>query len=131
MIDNFEEITYELNETERKLLPFVIEGMNHHQGKERAITGTKIRQAILDKKGVKVSGARLRKIIHYLRVSGECPLLVATSEGYFIAQTESEVTSFLNSIQQRINSMTELRDAVRDQFNDKMKQIKMEFDDIR
>ena len=61
--------------------------------------------------GYKVSEARIRKLIHYIRVNRLVKNIIATSKGYYIATTEEEIKSFVESLQQRINSIEEVKNS--------------------
>ena len=112
MIENFERITYELTDEEKAIhIPLLVRGFNTHIGESNAISNRKIRQA-LSKIGVKISDARMRKLIEYIRVNGIVKCLIATSKGYYIAQTEGEWRSYIRSIDQRINAQETMRDAI-------------------
>ena len=42
MLKNYENITFELTDQEKKILPQIIKGLNTKKGRENAITGDKI-----------------------------------------------------------------------------------------
>ena len=67
MLINFEDLTEELNEYELgTLLPVFIAGMLKHIGRENAIK-TDVICKILVATGYKVTPARIRKLVHFLR----------------------------------------------------------------
>jgi len=80
MITNFEHITVDLSK-EKKLLPILIKEFRLH-GKDAPIKGQEIIKQLSDK-GMKLKGARLRKLTNLIR-SESILLLIATSNGYFI-----------------------------------------------
>lgn len=113
---NFEEITYELDEYEIKnLLPLVICGINTKNGKDKAITGSKIIQK-LKERNLKINGARLRKIIQYIRLNNLVFHLVSSKKGYYVATTAEEILNYMLSLRQRIQSMTATYDAMEYQY---------------
>ena len=63
MIKGFEKITAELNQQELELVPVVIRGLQTKQGKDSAVSSTKICKAL------NISSPRLRKIINHIRIT--------------------------------------------------------------
>ena len=117
MITNFEDRTKELNEYELDtLLPIVVKGLNTKQGKDKAITNSAICKA-LKAMGYKISDVRLRKIIHYIRANNIIPLLLATSRGYYVSNDSIEISDYIKSLDERINSITTVRDSLHYQLN--------------
>lgn len=112
MINGFEEQTHELTEYEEKtLLPPIIKGLKTKVGEQNAITSTEIVKRMKEL-GFKLDPARLRKIINHIRVNNLIYNLLATSKGYYIATDESECRSFIESLDQRINAIISVRDAM-------------------
>ncbi len=105
MIENFEEITHELTDFEEKeLLPIMLKGLSHKSGVKNVVSNKQIKKG-LENFGYKISHARIRKIIHFIRVNHLIENLIANSKGYYIAVNEEEVKTFVKSLQQRINSI--------------------------
>ena len=115
MITGFEDYTCDLNGYEKEqLLPIIVQGMKKKIGAANAIkNGTAI--ASLKNKGYKISDARFRKLMHIIRVSGMIEGIVATSNGYYIAQTEEEWSSYMKSITERIERIQSLANALGEQ----------------
>lgn len=112
MITNFEEFTHELTEYEAEvLMPIIIKGLSTKIGKARAITSDQIVEA-LSNKGYKISGARVRKLVHNIRMEGSIERLMATSKGYYISNDPEELETYITSLHQRISSIQ----AIADQF---------------
>lgn len=112
MVENFEEITSELTDYEQKtLLPIVIKGLLTKKGEINAITSTEIVSKL---KGLnyKIDSARVRKLVNFIRTNNLIYNLIATSKGYYIASSENECRSFIRSLDQRINSIITVRDAM-------------------
>ena len=53
-----------------------------------------------------IDGLTIRKLTHYLRAMGKCPI-IATSEGYYISRSKKEITNQINSLQERAYSIEE------------------------
>jgi len=116
MITNFERETHELNHYELKtLLPVLSIGLNRKIGKLNAITNKDICLS-MKQAGYKLTDARLRKIIHHIRVNNLIPLLIATSKGYYISNDENEINQYIKSLSERINSIQEIKDALMHQL---------------
>jgi predicted GTPase len=116
MILGFEEYTKELTDDEKNvLLPLIVRRIRYQIGKTNAVKNKTIVKS-LKNAGYKISGARFRKIIHIIRVSGMVEGIVATSDGYYIAATEEEWLKYLISISQRIKHIDDLRSALRRQY---------------
>jgi len=121
MVEGFEILTYELNEYEtEKLLPLLIEGFKTKLGKEKEITSTEIIR-VLTAKGYKITGARLRKIVNYIRVNNLIFNLISTSKGYYIATSQEECLKYLKSLKERIGSITSVYDALEFQLKETIK----------
>lgn len=113
MIKGFSEETQPLTEYERKvILPIILEGLKTKIGKANAVTNKYIISRLRD--SYKIDAARLRKIINHIRTNDLLPGLIATSEGYFLATTESELLEYEESLKGReeaIKSTVEYRKA--------------------
>ena len=114
-IVTFETQTYELTDYEKGLLPNIVSRLSKKIGKQNAVTSKEV-VATYKSAGYKMSSARWRKIIHHIRVNGLVKNLIATSNGYYIATTEKEKKDFITSLNQRINAITEVRNAMLKQF---------------
>lgn len=121
MITTFEDYTFEVTDQEKKtILPRVHAILLKAIGKERATTNEQVLKEIneapeLQAARIKTSTPRIRKIIHELRVSGKIPLLIASSEGYYITSNQEEVDKYLDSLRERINSISEIYQAIKGQ----------------
>lgn len=122
MIPGHEEITIALNDQELELVPFIEKGLRYHVGVENSISAQQIRKAIKNKKGVTVSGPRLRKILHHIRTYPGAMLICANGKGYYLAKTEKEFDIYMRSLNERIKAITHLRDSMK--ANAKNKAIK-------
>ena len=119
MINNFPEQTKPLTEYELKmLLPVIVSGLKTKKGIDNAITNSKMCDS-LKRLGYKITAPRMRAIIHHIRVNDIIPLLIGTSKGYYISDNEIELFGYVESLDQRINSISFVRNALRRQFNNK------------
>lgn len=107
MITNFEEITKELTEDEKKLVPIIIKGLST-KTKDNPIKAADIVNAINENKdryGIKLfSEPRLRKIINFIRSEGILPVM-GTSNGYYCTKDRLELQSQIESLTQRAEAI--------------------------
>jgi hypothetical protein len=108
MITNFEFLTREMTEEEKKLVPILIKGFNT-KTKDNPIKAPEIVQAINAKReslGLKFnfSEVRLRKIVNFIRAEGILPL-IATSNGYYCSTDKEEIKSQIESLTQRADAI--------------------------
>ncbi len=108
MIKGFKKETQKLTDYELTLVPLLVLGLKTKIGKINAIKNKEMVAALKDL-GHKVNEARIRKLIHYIRVNKLVKNIIATSKGYYIATTEKEINDFVESLQQRINSIEEVK----------------------
>ena len=102
MIKNFEEQTKDLNKKELELASIIQTCLNNYAGKNNAVTGSKICNAINTKTQYTLTGVRLRKIINYLRNDGNP--ICSTSKGYYMPTSPQDVIDTINSIAHRVDS---------------------------
>lgn len=126
MVTGFEEITSDLNADEEKILELIVSGFAGKRGVKRAMTNKEICDKINNWIPINTWGidrtfvlreARVRAIIHQIRITNRIPLLLSSSSGYFIAAAKSEVKNTLNSLDERIKSIQLIRDALAEQFD--------------
>ena len=96
MITGFEEQTKPLTDQEREvfLLP-IINGLRVKVGKEKAVTNKDIVRGLKANCDIKIGEARVRKMINYIRNNDIIPCLIATSKGYYIAETKDEMLDYI------------------------------------
>tara|TARA_R100000995_G_C3470608_1_gene118133 strand:+ start:784 stop:1155 length:372 start_codon:yes stop_codon:yes gene_type:complete len=109
MLKGFEDITYELTKEEMEKLPIVIKGLEKKIGKEKAVTSTKICEAL------NLKAPRLRKIINHIRINNLIFGLCSSSNGYFIADNEKELNEYIISLKQRIKAQVDVLNALEKQ----------------
>lgn len=111
MISGFQTETEPLTEYERNvLLPVMVTGLRYKVGRGMAVTNKHIVQCLKPK--YKISDTRIRKLINHIRVNGLVPCLIATSDGYYIAQTERELADYEQSLLSREEAIRAVRLAI-------------------
>jgi hypothetical protein len=131
MIRNFEDYKSELTEDEAEyIIPRLVKLLTLSIGKDNAIKNDQILRDInidnpivlvdlLDrKKHVKTRPARIRHMIHILRVSDTIPFLVATAVGYFISNDKEEIEKYIGSVDDRLRSIYQIRRALKRQMKE-------------
>ena len=116
MITGFEELTEPLTEKEETVfLPPILQGLRAKIGREKAVTNKSIIQGLKVNRGIRISEARVRKIINHIRCNDLVPCLVATSDGYYIAESEQELLDYEESLAGREEAIHEVRQSIRRQ----------------
>jgi hypothetical protein len=104
MIKTFEQFTYELTDKEKEILPVLINGFKFYN-KNNPIKEPEIVRKFNERNGnLKLSGVRLRKLVNHIRANSLLPL-IATSKGYFVCYDKSIITTQIESLEQRANSI--------------------------
>lgn len=116
MIKNFEYLTREMTDDEKKLVPVLIKGFST-KTKDNPIKAPDIVQAINAKKeSLKLKSAfsevRLRKLVNFIRAEGILPL-IATSNGYFCSEDKEEIKNQIESLTQRANAIMVSADGLK------------------
>lgn len=111
MIQGFDNETAPLNEYETGvLLPLLIRGLRVKVGRNSAITNKYIVSSL--RGSCKINEAMVRKIINHIRTNDLIPALIATSDGYFIAETEQELREYEDSLKGREDAIREVRISI-------------------
>lgn len=111
MIQGFDNETAPLNEYETGvLLPLLIRGLRVKVGRNSAITNKYIVSSL--RGSCKITEALVRKIINHIRTNDLIPGLIATSDGYFIAETEQELREYEDSLKGREDAIREVRISI-------------------
>lgn len=123
MVTGFEEFSYELTEIEKqKIYPKFIEAWKVRIAEELITMKDMIdgmqswikKQNITTSKGklYKMTGPRMRKIIHCARVKGDLPNMIANSKGYFKTTDQDKIRGFIKSCRERSSSFSEVANAI-------------------
>lgn len=116
MIVGFEPYTEPLSLEEKELKIYIEQLLSNRIGKEEALTNKAISEHVYEDFGVKVNGARIRKIINAIRHSGNVPLLIASSKGYYISDDKEEILTYLLSLRQRAVQIFSIHHALEKQY---------------
>lgn len=107
MITNFTNITYELTEDEIKHVNSLVLALKLRT-KESAIKAPEIVKSMnifAERHDLcKMTDARLRKCINYIRSNSILPV-IATSNGYYCSYDEKELSDQIKSLTERANSI--------------------------
>lgn len=116
MIQGFSEQTEPLTEYEEQtLLPQLVRGLRTKVGKAMSITNKAIIDGMNRNLGLKMSDARVRKLINHIRIHDLVPCLIATSNGYYIAETEEELREYEESLLGREAAIRNVRLSIQRQ----------------
>ena len=116
MIKNFQKETCPLTDYEKdRLVPVVVACLSSRRGSSQAVNSRQLLMHHL--KEYMVDAARLRKVINYIRTKGLINGLMATSKGYYIAESREELEAYLESLQGREQAIKELWRCIRKQMN--------------
>lgn len=116
MIKGFEEITAKLSEKEMELVPIFVTRLSLRVSKANAVTSSQIIKGFKDTKGIDLSGARIRKIINYIRMNNLIPCLIATSEGYYVSTDKKELQEYCDSLIGREKAIAAIRHKIENEI---------------
>lgn len=114
MLHGFSIETKPLTEVEKKLLPGIVRGLSTYIGSANAISNQEIIEKVFSKRKIKLSEARVRKIINHIRVNGLLPGLVANGCGYYITNNIIELREYDKSLAGREMAIHAVRDKLRE-----------------
>lgn len=123
MIQGFQEQTEPLTEYEEtQLLPQIVRGLQLKVGKANAVTNGAIVKGMKANLNLRTTEPRVRKIINHIRVHDLVPCLIATSQGYYIAESEQELKEYEESLLGREEAIRNVRLSIQRQRNRKYHQ---------
>ena len=123
MINGFQEQTEPLTEYEEQtLLPQLVRGLQTKIGKAMSVTNKAIIDGMNRNLGLKITDARVRKLINHIRVHDLVPCLIATSQGYYIAESEQELRDYEESLLGREAAIRSVRLSIQRQRQRKYSQ---------
>jgi hypothetical protein len=104
MITNFEEITEELSDHEKTLIPILVKCFQKYTVSNPITGGEVVRKMNAFKPEYKMSEPRLRKCVNYIRKQAIIPL-IATSQGYFVSYDRAIIQSQIKSLHERAGAI--------------------------
>jgi hypothetical protein len=111
MIKHFEEYTHELTNEERYVVETIVRRFEHRKGKQNIVTGEQIRDGINKTLNLNFDTVRIRKMIQYIRTNDLIAGLIATSKGYYVANTPEEIEDWIESLISRENAIRRIREV--------------------
>ena len=116
MITNFDKQKASLNEYETKiLLPITVKCLSKHIGKGKVISNSQMWVKMAEF-GYQISDTRVRKIINHIRINSLVECLIATGKGYYVAENEGEMKTYISSVKSREEAIQAMRMAVEEQL---------------
>ena len=114
MIPGFENYTHELTERELvEVVPLVVKGLKSKSGKKSSISATAMCKALKKHPyNINIGGARMRKVIRHIRITGMIMNLVTNGRGYYVATNRKEIEDYLDSLTVRIEAIDYMRKAI-------------------
>lgn len=104
MVIGFEHLTAHLTDEELSIAPVLAKKLAESVGPKKAMKNADCR-IYLSMHKFYTTGPRLRKIINHIRINQLCHNLIATSQGYFVAESELQLRQYINSLKQRASSI--------------------------
>lgn len=117
MITNFENETKDLNPQEKGVALKIAETLRKKIGKRNVVTSRVIIEGMTKhfELPFKIGGARLRKMINWIRINDVVPNLVATANGYYVAETKEELDTYIQSLEERSSAIQAVADKLKEQ----------------
>lgn len=113
MIEGFATETAPLTAEELELVPVFVKGFSDKHGAARAITSQQIIKA-LAAKGRNMSGARVRKVVNYIRIHHLVRNLIASSAGYYIEEDPEKVAAYARGLLDRAGAILAVANSYKD-----------------
>lgn len=88
------------------ILPLVIQILKHRETKQKVFSNTKIR-IVLKEFGEEITEPQIKRIVFHIRNNGLVDLLLANSEGYFVAENIKDVEEWMKMQKGKIEAMTQ------------------------
>jgi hypothetical protein len=110
MIVGFEDFTVEITPEEQYVVNIIIKRFQTKVGKTNIVTADKIALGLKAHFGIEFKESRIRKMIQYIRLNNLVSGLVATSKGYFVAQSPDEIMDWIDSLKSRENAIRKIRE---------------------
>ena len=114
---SFNNPNWELTTHEKEVLYPLVINMLSHRDKSKVFPNSKIRKT-LEEFGEDINDAQIRKIVFHIRMTGDIPLLIANSEGYYRATNIQEVNKWIKTHIGKIEAMNCTLTNIESQFYD-------------
>jgi len=109
MITNFERITTDITEDERRFIPVFI---NYLKQQTKPVKAPEIVWDLKRSAPFQLTEVRIRKMANKIRTNGVAPLM-ATSKGYYISYSPDEIERQIQSLYERAASIRGCADGMR------------------
>jgi DNA-directed RNA polymerase specialized sigma54-like protein len=116
MIKTFEEHTVELSPDEQKFVGVIAQRFNTKKGKQHIVTADAIIDGLKTHFNIEFKESRVRKMIQYIRLNNLVVGLIATSKGYFVADSIEEIEDWIDSLKSRENAIRSIREMAERQI---------------
>lgn len=111
MIPGWDIETAPLTDAEKNLVPVFVDGLRRKVGKANAVTTRQIIARLGPNVKPRLTGARVRKIIHHIRTRRLVVNLVATSEGYYIETDPAKIREYIDSLKARAGAILDVANS--------------------
>ena len=105
-----------LNDIENEILPMVVKIMEDHDGKEKAITNSMLREQLTDMGYQDVGQVRMRKIINFIRNNYILICLKGCNFGYYLTTDTEEIKAYITSLIDREAAIRHTRQTIERQL---------------
>lgn len=109
MVNGFENETKKLTPTEIEFYVPFIASMLKQTNDDKPITNKEIENALEFIYHLDTTSVRIRAMIHYIRKNKLVENVIANSKGYFVTNDIDKLNNYIISLQQRENSIREIR----------------------
>lgn len=116
MLELFEEETSPLTDYELDIVPILARALAKRQGADQAVTNKDI-QRVLVQSGYDINGARVRKLINYIRNNYLVLGLIGTSKGYYVSTDEAELRKYIQSLQGREDAIRKVKASMAQHYS--------------
>lgn len=99
--------TLPIGSIERSMVNTIAEVLKGRVGKKNAVTNRELQESFPE-----LSERSIQAIINHIRNFDVVLCLVASSQGYYVAETESELQDYEKSLNNRIGELVKVRDQV-------------------
>lgn len=115
-VATFGDLTKHEQET---LLPLVLGILSHRNQKQKVFSNTRIRK-VLKEFGEDINERQIRALVFHIRNNNLLPLLIANSEGYYVASNIEDVKDWMATQQGKIEAMQLTLSSIQTQMQEQM-----------